>query len=403
MTSSAQVEFTSQGNEPLYQFRKSLILPSITTALDRLEWERQLKDIPVTALKNYRLKMYENLRKFVHVGSQCPSSRPLSWCAFSKPKSDSAQSSTPFLATAAWDGQCALWRIPSMDLLLKLDGHSERATCIQFYSEALLDEKGHSEHSTSSTLALASGDVCGFVHFWSFNRSSPVASFRAHPLRISSVAFHPLGGHCSTTSYDTTWRLFDLATQREILLQEGHSKEVFCQSYHPDSGSLLATGGLDGNAAIWDIRSGGRPIHLLEDHCQAILSLDWSPNGFTLATGSEDNTIKIWDLRKKSCSETIFAHTSSVSTVKFQPRNSSSKVSSSTNSLEEVSSHGGAWLVSASHDHTAKIWGGYDWKCLVTLTAHENKIASADISNDSKFICTAGFDRSVKLWACPIG
>ena len=114
-----------------------------------------------------------------------------------------------------------------------------------------------------------------------------------------------------------------------------------------------------------------------------------------MASAAADG-VKIWDLRKKTCTQTIYAHTNSVSCVKFQP--ASTRPATTENS---IGYQGGTWLLSTSHDHSAKIWGAYDWKCLVTLSAHDNKIASADISTDSKFICTAGFDRSIKLWACP--
>lgn len=42
-------------------------------------------------------------------------------------------------------------------------------------------------------------------------------------------------------SYDSSWRLWDLEVQEEILHQEGHSKGVHDIHFHPD-GSLAATG-----------------------------------------------------------------------------------------------------------------------------------------------------------------
>ncbi|KAJ3191342.1 Cullin-associated NEDD8-dissociated protein 1, partial [Irineochytrium annulatum] len=45
--------------------------------------------------------------------------------------------------------------------------------------------------------------------------------------------------------------------------------------------------------------------------------LDWSPNGHIIATGSLDNQIRIWDVRGAKCAYTIPAHKNLVSQVRF--------------------------------------------------------------------------------------
>lgn len=44
-----------------------------------------------------------------------------------------------------------------------------------------------------------------------------------------------------SSSFDQTWRLWDVETQKELLLQEGHAGEVFSIAFQGD-GSLVATG-----------------------------------------------------------------------------------------------------------------------------------------------------------------
>ncbi len=55
---------------------------------------------------------------------------------------------------------------------------------------------------------------------------------------------------------------------------------------------------MDAIARVWDCRT-GRNIFTCQGHVKAVLSLDFSPNGYLLATGSEDNTARVWDLRKR--------------------------------------------------------------------------------------------------------
>lgn len=55
------------------------------------------------------------------------------------------------------------------------------------------------------------------------------------------VAFHPSGSYVASASFDHTWRLWDVETAVELLLQEGHSKEVYSVDFQ-DDGALVASG-----------------------------------------------------------------------------------------------------------------------------------------------------------------
>lgn len=70
---------------------------------------------------------------------------------------------------------------------------------------------------------------------------SPIATMKGHQERICRVAFHPSGNYVASASFDTTWRLWDVATTQELLLQEGHSKEVYSVEFQ-DDGALAASG-----------------------------------------------------------------------------------------------------------------------------------------------------------------
>lgn len=111
--------------------------------------------------------------------------------------------------------------------------------------------------------------------------------------------------------------MWDVATSTELLLQEGHSKEVYSVAFQHGEGSLVASGGLDAIGRVWDVRS-GRSVMVLDGHIRDILSIDWSPaTGYQLATGSNDDSIKLWDLRMIRMLYSIPAHRSTVSDVKF--------------------------------------------------------------------------------------
>ncbi|KAJ2821224.1 hypothetical protein IWW50_004728 [Coemansia erecta] len=195
----------------------------------------------------------------------------------------------------------------------------------------------------------------------------------------------------------------------ELLLQEGHSREVFALRFQCD-GSLVGTAGLDGIGRVWDLRS-GRSIAELEGHAKEIYGLDWSPNGYQLATGSADNTVRIFDLRKIASVHQIPAHKSMVTDVRFF--HSTGIQSSTPTNNEDMDTSGdtddgvsmqkrlrdGQYLATASNDGLINVWTAGDWKLQKSLAGHVGKVLSVDIARDGSYIASAGFDKTFKLWA----
>lgn len=95
--------------------------------------------------------------------------------------------------------------------------------------------------------------------------------WQGHEGRLGRVAFHPMGRHVATASFDETWRLWDVETCSCLLEQEGHSRSVYTVAFHPD-GSLAASGGLD---AIGQ-------LPLLPKHCHFPASLHQSNKALRL-------------------------------------------------------------------------------------------------------------------------
>ncbi len=254
--------------------------------------------------------------------------------------------------------------------------------------------------------------------------------YSGHVGRLSCLAFHPSGNYVGTTGFDKTWRLWDITTGQELLLQEvreptepapfppplprvfspqqahsqqhpaslspslslppfahlqGHAREVYPIAFHPD-GSLVATGDLSGLGRVWDLRS-GKSIFNLRGHGTQLLALDWSPNGYYCASGSGDATSLVWELRQQRVLYTIPAHASLISRVKFSPSS-------------------GEMLATASYDGTVKTWSTRDWSPIATLKGHEGKVVGLDVfynlpgtqGRGEAAMVTAGFDRTLKIW-----
>ena len=95
-----------------------------------------------------------------------------------------------------------------------LKGHTERVAGLAWHPEAT---KGLSPSAAN----LVSGGCDGVAKLWSLDATEPVGELKGHAGRLSRVAFHPSGRYVGTTSFDTSWRLWDVESCRELLLQEG--------------------------------------------------------------------------------------------------------------------------------------------------------------------------------------
>ena len=382
--------------------------------------------------------MYQSLQNATLAGSQYGDVRPLSAiCTYN----DKGGSSSVF--TASWSATLQWWdgNSPTLDLLgRQRQAHEDRIMGVALQTTnggdkimagtasidltAKLWTIGEStntadtdmEDTTSTTVSTkkqedTDDDANLPIHF------TEVAHLKGHEARLCKIAFHPQGDWVATTSHDHTWRLWDIETlcsssssteSSELLLQDGHAREVFGIDFHPD-GSLCATTDYSGMIHVWDLRTGKTTMQY-HGHAGRVLCAKFAPvNGFQLTTAGDDGCLKVWDLRHRrktqksgsaGCPDprrTIPAHSKLISELEYSDNDEC--------------------LVSSSFDGTAKIWSTRgDWKLLQTLEGHEGKVMGLGIvstyNDDGKQkqhqhnaaisrdwgVVTCGFDKTLKLW-----
>ena len=181
-------------------------------------------------------------------------------------------------------GTCKLWSLQSGELIRSYKPHAERAVDVAFHPDYTSDalnapcpSPSPSESLELSTVHFASGGVDNLINLYSAARTEPVGVLRGHNARLSRVLLCQNRTSLFSTSFDTSWRLWDLETQTDVLVQDGHAHPVYGIALHPDC-SLVVTGDLVGNGRLWDLRT-GHCIWDLVGHVKQILALDFSPNG----------------------------------------------------------------------------------------------------------------------------
>ncbi|KFD55896.1 hypothetical protein M513_03335, partial [Trichuris suis] len=353
-----------EGTEGLKKARLFMVMYSLPKAKERLEIARESRSMPS---KEKAIRLQETHRWITSVSNYCSQvgdTRPLAYCDFSP--------DSRMIATAGWSGSCKVWTVPNCELVRELRGHTSNASCIRFHPDIASME-------SDSTIQVASCDNDGMVKLWNLKKEKPLVSIETcEPYRVARMAFHPSGRFLGYTCFDTSWRLYDIEQQEEVLHQEGHSKAVYDISFQCD-GSVVLTGGLDCYGRVWDLRT-GRCIMFLEGHQKPILTVEFTPSGYQMVSGSADNACKMWDLRMRRCVYTLPAHQSLVSKICFDTKN-------------------GDFMVTGSYDSTLRIWTNPGWQPLKTLPGHESKVMCVAISPNSCWLASTSFDRTVKLWA----
>lgn len=394
----------TRASPALVEARQEIARFSLQRAAARLEKERSLRSTAIkrkrfsdtkkdsSALELERLdqeciKTYKALRQMTLEGSQYGDSRALS-CICSKNVGGG-----PLVATGSWTGTLHLWD-GSSPILNRV---GERTQChedrIMGIAMETLSENTDSAMICTTSIDLTAKlwkaqkidiDMTGddddkeTVPTWTVTEQ---AHLKGHAARLCRAAFHPMKKHVATTSFDHSWRLWDIeANQEMLLLQDGHWKEVYGVGFHPD-GSLCATTDFAGVVQVWDLRTGKSIRHFL-GHAKRVLNAEFHPvNGFQMATSGDDGTIKIWDLRRRKEAASIPAHSNLVTQLRFDPL-------------------GGEYLASSSFDGTVKLWSTRTWKMLKSFQGHDGKVAGVDIvTNDkTKAIVSCGFDKTLKIW-----
>jgi len=213
-------------------------------------------------------------------------------------------------------------------------------------------------------------------YYWQRQCHLAWRTFRGHTNPVTSVAFSPDGKWIVTCSADTTARVWDVASGRELLKFEQHTNKVTSVAISPD-GRHIVTGSTDQTARVWDATT-GLQLAILKGHTNEVMAVAFSPDGLRIATGSADNTARVWNAVSGNELLSFKEHSAAVCSVSFS-------------SVDQR-------IVTSSRDNRAIVWDATTGRSLFRLKAEDGWFRSVAFSPDGQRILTGGSDKRVMVW-----
>jgi WD40 repeat protein len=129
-------------------------------------------------------------------------------------------------------------------------------------------------------------------HYWQRKVNSGHTTFQGHTATVRSVAFSLDGTRLASSSDDTTVKIWDVVSGREMLTLQGHTGSVQSVAFSPD-GSRLVSASDEFTMKVWDAAT-GQEIRTIKGHDGSVWSVAFNPDGTRLASTGEDGA-KVWD------------------------------------------------------------------------------------------------------------
>jgi len=214
---------------------------------------------------------------------------------------------------------------------------------------------------------------------------------------LYTASFSPDGKVIAAASEKNRVRVWDVASGRFV--RDLRHTAALNSAVFSRQGDFIAAASDDNTALIWKWPAGelkkwsvggvtraslGNPkgARVTDGHIDQVWGVAVSPNGAYVATASADHTAKVWNVRSGQCFLTI-PHSAAVVSVAFNP--------------------GGDLIATSGLDNIARIWDIHTGKLIQELNGHSYYIYGLAFSPNGLWLATASWDGTARVWDAHTG
>ena len=324
------------------------------------------------------------------------------------------------------DALKSAFKTPNTEKLLEITCLPQAVYRVRAVTRCSSSIPGHSEpvisvafNSNGQAVASGSGDKT--VRFWDINTETPHHCCQGHQDWVLCVAWSPDSLHLASADKSGVVCVWDPKTGKQKGKQlTGHRSWVTCLSWEPYHSNVecrrFCSSSKDATIRIWDAFTGNCQL-ILSGHTKAVSCVKWGGVGL-IYSASQDTTIKVWRASDGVLCRTLTGHGHWVNTLALstdysmkiayfdpsKPNENLNALNSDELKLRAAKKYQAARgdcekIVSGSDDFTLFLWQPEsDKKSIARMTGHQQLINDVKFSPDGRLICSASFDKSIKVW-----
>lgn len=269
------------------------------------------------------------------------------------------------LAVAAYH-EITLWNPSSGQLVSRLPTKAERIYALEFSGDG-------------SYLVHAGGTPgeMGEVVLWNAKTwKTPKELVRIEDVMFAAT-FSPDGKQIAACGADRLFRIWDVASSKQLHQVENHADWVVGITFSPD-GKRVITVSRDKSAKIWD-QSTKEPLLTFPGHTDGVYGIGLSPDGKTAVSAGADKMMRFWNTSGEAKEiRAVAAHAGCVYSLRF--------------------AKSGKTIYTAGADNLLKAWNPENGQHIRDFAGHKDWIYAIAVSNDEKWIATGSWDGEVRVW-----